>query len=215
MTLRSLKIALMAFFVLMHTNCGSESQNTSAVPPPPAPEPPPPKGEIELQGVWRSRCMPGKLEGLVAIVNIGITQVSELTINGDQVSEKTIITSGSCSKADIEITSSGTYASGPTAKKGVKTIDMKFGKFRVKPVTEFGMRVLNLSAFCDINDWKIGVVREVGVQEDAQFCLRKPQVQTVFSVENNRLYFGIEREVSETGERSVSLRRDWYFTSVQ
>lgn len=216
MTLRSLKVALMAAFILVHTNCGSESQNSSAVPPPsPEPTPQPLKGEIELQGVWRSRCMPGKLEGLVAIINIGITQVSELTINGDEVSEKSIITSGSCSKADIEIISSGTYKTGPTAKNGIKTIDMKLGKFKVKPVTEFGMRILNLSAFCDKKDWKIGVVKEINVEEEKDFCLPKPQLQTVYSVEGKRLYFGIERVPAEGEERRIQLRRDWYFTLVQ
>ncbi len=214
MTLRSLKAALLAAFLLAHTNCGSESQNSSAVPPP-APKPAP-KGEIELQGVWRSRCIPGKLEGLVALVNIGITQVSELTIEGDEVTEKTIVTSGSCSSPDIEITAKGTYQSGPTARPNVKSIDMKFGRYKVKPVTEFGMRILNLSAFCGRKDWKIGVTRLITPQEDAEFCLPEPQIQTVYSVEGKRLYFGVEREPStETGERKIQLRRDWYFTSVQ
>lgn len=215
MTLRFLKLALMAAFILVHTNCGSESQNSSAVPPPPAATPQPLKGEKELQGVWRSKCRPGKLEGLIALVNIGITQVSELTINGDEVTERSIVTSGSCSKPDIEIISTGTYTTGPTVKAGIKTIDMKLGKFKVKPVTEFGMRILNLSAFCDIKNWKIGVVREINVEEEKEFCLPKPRVQTVYSVERNRLYFGIERVPADEEERKVQLRRDWYFTLMQ
>lgn len=198
--------------VAMFAGCGSESTNSEAPAPAAAVPTGPLKGEKDLQGIWRSSCSPGKLEGLVATVNIGITQLTELTVKEDTVTERTLITSGDCDRGDIEIISFGAYTSSDARRAGVKAIDLNLGQYRVRPLTEFGERVLNLAQFCGIADWRIGMVRAIRVDEpEARGCLPKPTLKTVYSIQNDRLYFGFDREVAANEDRRTDLRRDWYF----
>lgn len=209
----ALRVLLAMTVVMMLAGCGSDSPSSVPPPPPEVVVPAGPiKGDIDLQGEWRSKCIPGKLDGLVATIGIGITQMTEITIKEDAISERTLVTSDACEGGDIEITTSGTYESNQSLRSGVRFIDMKLGSYRVKPITEFGKRVLNLAKFCEIDSWKIGIARTISVSEPTQGCLPLPRVRTVYSIENERLYFGFDREVAADGPRQTDLRRDWYFS---
>ncbi len=199
-------------FVILISALGCGSGSGRSAPNVPAPVGPVivQKGVQELQGRWRSVCTQGKLDALTIKVGFGVTQVTEIEVSEDQIIETTFITSGSCEGSDIEIRSSGVYSSAATPRSEVKAIDFVYAGYRVNPLTEFGVRVLKLNKFCGIAEWTIGGVREIAIS-DKKSCLPKPITRTVFALEGERLYFGLEREAPPALSRATELRRDWYF----
>jgi hypothetical protein len=170
----------------------------------------------ELQGHWQSNCLEGQYNALTAKSALGITQKSLLFVDGKTATEVTTISSLKCDGADIEATVNGTFNRSSASSPELKAIDIKMDHYKAKPLTEFGVRVMNLAKWCGISDWAIGQERDVTNQVAKEKCFDTHSISTVYSVAGENLYFGkIGKMTSAAADRPTELQKNFYFTHAQ
>jgi hypothetical protein len=181
----------------------------------------PAKAVDEFQGVWQSNCVKGQLaRTLTAPVKFGVTQVTQLEIQGTKLTEISSITSGDCEGGDVEVIAEGEFErlksaeSPPVDSAAITELDLNILTYHVKPVTEFGVRVMNLRKWCGISDWIINHERDVTAFVGTQDCFSLRSLNTVYSIEDGRLFFGDRESVRPGAERSKALQKDLFFVRL-
>lgn len=169
-------------------------------------------------GTWNSNCVEGKYLALLATGEVGITQRTTLVVDKETMSEISTISRAGCSESDISVTVDTSLKREATEKPGIKSFDAKVPGYRVKPLTTFGVKVLNLSEWCGIKDWAIGQERDVlaTVGEDSprgRKCFKSRQIATIYAADSRNLYFGQAAEVfGSSSENDLRLKQAFYFT---
>lgn len=212
MTLRLATLALIVFSLAACQKSVNE-QRTVEIPPAPTPLP------DELLGQWKSNCVEGQNLALTAKSTIGITQSSVITIDEKTVTELASISSRKCEDRDIEITSISTLARRPlSTASDRKEISLSGASYKIKPVSEFGVRVLNIAKWCGIDDWTLAQERDVSAQIGKDKCVSSARaIDTVYAVSGANLYFGNlngHETQPSSAEKSMELRKDFYFTRL-
>jgi hypothetical protein len=181
----------------------------------------PAKPVDEFQGVWQSNCVKGQLaRTLTAPVKFGVTQVTQLEIQGTRLTEISTVTSGECEGGDVEVIAEGEFERLKSAELTSDTspalteLDLRIVSYHVRPVTEFGVRVMNLRNWCGISDWMIDHERDVTGRVGTKDCFSLRSLNTVYSIEDGRLYFGDRESVRPGAERSKSLQKDLFFVRL-
>lgn len=193
--------------VLMTPACGNRGDES---------KPPLPPG-AELIGQWRSNCVRGLNFALTSQTRLGITQRSELTVEGDySFMEVSHISSSPCDQRDIEITSKGSVVMGILSPQGNRLISMGLKSFKVKPTSEFGAKVLNISEWCGAKDWVVNEERDVFRAIESEKCFPSRDFTLPYSLDGNTLYFGLSRRVSQATDEAPTqppeLNKTFYFT---
>jgi hypothetical protein len=170
----------------------------------------------ELHGAWQSNCVKGQLSRtLTAPVKFGVTQYTQLHVKNGKFTETARVTSGECDSSDVEVTVSGELAKSKSPESPMTDLDLRIDSYRVRPITEFGVRVMNLRRWCGMSNWILNDEREVTLLAGGKDCfplLR--QLSTVYSIEDGKLYFGDRSSTRPEAERPKSLQRDFYFTRL-
>ncbi len=177
-------------------------------------QPSPPAPVDPLLGTWKSNCIEGQLRTFTAPVRFGITEHSEMTFENEKVVEVSRVTSSSCEGNDVEITASGTYKKEGFSNPNVLPIDVRFDSYKVKPVTEFGVKVMNPGKWCGIDDWTLGVERDVTNQIGKENCFPASTHFTVHAVEGESLYFGERENATSSSKRPQDLKKDLTYTRL-
>lgn len=138
----------------------------------------------ELQGAWKSNCRDAQ--------KFGLTESSTLQVTGASAHQVTSVSStGGCGTTAVVITQDARMHAGSEAGQG-RALDITVTSVKVKPVTETGVGILNLAAFCGITDWQAGVERDVTAATGGRSCF--PQLPKtffdIFALEDGKLYFG-------------------------
>ncbi len=138
----------------------------------------------ELQGSWQSNCRDAE--------KFGLTESSKLEVTGTSAVQVTSASStGSCGTTAVVITQNARFSAGSANGQG-RALDITVTAVKVKPLTETGVGILNLAAFCGITDWQAGVERDVTGSTGGRSCF--PQLPKtfydIFSVDEGKLFFG-------------------------
>ncbi|MES2965063.1 MAG: hypothetical protein V4760_14350 [Bdellovibrionota bacterium] len=117
-----------------------------------------------------------------------------------------------CGSTAVVITQSAVMGAGSTNGQG-REVDITVTSVRVKPVTETGVGILNLRAFCGMTDWEVGVERDVTGATGGRACFPKlPKTfYDIFSIEEGKLYFG-KGDISSVQTRPQLIDRNRLFT---
>jgi hypothetical protein len=181
----------------------------------------PAKPVDQFQGLWQSNCVKGQLaRTLTAPVKFGVTQVTQLEIHGTKLTEISSITSGECDGGDVEVIAEGEFerlksAEGTAIENpAITELDLRIVSYHVRPVTEFGVRVMNLRNWCGISDWTIDHERNVTGRVGTKDCFSLRSLNTVYSIEEGRLYFGDRESMRPGAERSKALQKDLFFVRL-
>lgn len=161
----------------------------------------------DLQGTWQSNCQDASL--------FGLTESSRLAIEGLSATQVTTVSSaGECASPSVEVIQAARLTKGGETAPNVRAIDIAISQIRVRPLSESGVAILNLSAFCNISDWVVNVERDVTGATGSDRCF--PKVPTtifeIYSIEDNRLFFGRGDGATSPSDRPVELNRDRVFT---
>lgn len=117
-------------------------------------------GPVSLEGEWQSACKAGAYSAIAGQAPLGITQNSKVAIGAGTIEETSIISSLGCDGKDIQITTKAIYTAVASESEG-QQLQMSALRYLVKPLSEYGIRVLNLAKWCGISDWQIDQEREV------------------------------------------------------
>jgi hypothetical protein len=140
-----------------------------------------------LQGRWRAHCVEGASAALLGQADLGVTQTAALSIGEKSVGEVSYIGGAKCSEKDIRVNAGGTYTSS-TGSTGIpNSIDVDKISYKVKPLTEFGVRVLNVAKWCGVTNWMIGEERDVTVDAGKAKCFSSRSSHTTIGLDGDRL----------------------------
>lgn len=144
-----------------------------------------------LTGGWESNCIVGMNLSLLGAAPLGITQRSIVTIEGDRLKEISRISSLKCSDVDIEIATDAKYELQVQPASPVHDLKLQIESIHIKPLTEFGAKVLNIAKWCGASDWKVDETRSVIGQIGKEKCFSDLQVSTsaIYAMEGGQLYF--------------------------
>jgi hypothetical protein len=159
----------------------------------------------ELQGSWQSNCRDAE--------KFGLTESSRLDISGTSATQVTNTSStGACGTTAVTITQSAVVSAGTPSGQG-RAVDITVTSVKVKPVTETGVGILNLAAFCGITDWQAGVERDVTGSTGGRSCFpRLPKTfYDIFTVDEGKLYFG-KGDISSAATRPQVVDRNRLFS---
>ncbi|HVK61523.1 MAG TPA: hypothetical protein VM432_08235 [Bdellovibrionales bacterium] len=131
---------------------------------------------IGVQGSWQSNCVSGESAALLGPSDLGITQHSELKITKAEVIETSYVSSSECDGKDIEVISTGRYHA---VGNGLQIEDITY---HVKPLTEFGLRVLRIAQWCGISDWSLKESRDVTSEAGKEKCFSSRQATAQISI---------------------------------
>lgn len=198
-----------AIAVVMVSACGKNNEAEHQEPPAD------PKVEAldTMIGQWQSNCTEGQAYSLTSKSNVGITQRSKLEVFDKTLTETTIISASPCDTSDIEVTSVSSYELDTTSRPEVMSLPLKIKTYQVKPVTEFGVRVLNLAKWCGIEDWTLEQSRDVTSSAGKDNCFKDKSISAVMMNDGGRLYFGRADQLNSTGQ-IPDYRKNFYYTRL-
>lgn len=203
------KLAAASLAMVLASACAKENQQQE--PGPVIQETP---VRSELLGTWQSNCIEGQNYALTSKADLGITQRSQITVDDSKITEVSTVSSLSCDSKDIEITSIGARDSQPAQGEGIHALSAKVASYHVKPLSEFGVRVLNLSKWCGFDDWAVDQDKDVTSAIGKDKCFTIKAVNTVYSIEGSNLYFGNTNQVSSSSDTPTDLKKTFYFTRL-
>lgn len=138
----------------------------------------------ELQGSWQSNCRDAE--------KFGLTESSRLDVAGTTALQVTSASStGACGSTAVVVTQTAIVSAGAALGEG-RTLDITVTNVKVKPANDTGVGILNLSAFCGVTDWQVGVERDVTSMTGGSSCfpkLPKPYYD-IFTIRDGKLMFG-------------------------
>lgn len=192
-------------------SCGSDKgPNSSSMQKPEqpsTPSKPTPNVITELQGQWKSNCINGRRFSLTAPMEIGISQISQLSVDGLNFTEILTATSGQCDTSDIVVTSTGSFQETQKVDDQPRALDISVQTYKVIPKTEFGRQVLNVAKWCGISDWAIEGERDVTAQVGTLGCFSETRVRTHYSIQNDKLF--VEQKESPTNSRAGPVQMNF------
>lgn len=163
----------------------------------------------DLQGHWKSSCIPGEV--------FGQTRTDEYLIDGTSAKQRTTYYGDpACARPIIQADwVLRINVPGEEIRPGVKAIDITYERAQVMAVNTVGSHILEAWGYCGLPEWPEQISRDVTDHAGGARCVAPLPISnyTIYSIIDGRLYvgFGFNNNVSR---RPTELNVDNPFTRM-
>ncbi|MES2964459.1 MAG: hypothetical protein V4760_11240, partial [Bdellovibrionota bacterium] len=144
-----------------------------------------------IQGNWWADCS--------LAPDVGMSQISALFMEREVLKRTTQYSfSTECNTWDVEAVETFNFWVNGDVGNGMRELELEFKTASAKPITIIGAAQLNSLGWCGINDWTVGVARDVTATTGQENCMpnRQKTIKSVIKLEGEALMLGRLDEVS-------------------
>jgi len=162
----------------------------------------------ELQGHWKSACLPGEV--------FGQTRTDEYIIDESRQTQVTIYYGDpDCTRPIIKAEWDVQFETGKEVETNIKELNVTYNGVMVTPMSEVGSNILEAWGYCGIAEWPVNERRDITNRSGTERCVARLPVSnyTIFSIMDDKLYLGYGFSNDES-RRPAELNMDNPFTRV-